>query len=198
MYTIENNIENTITINKSKFITKLYRIENINDINIILNKLKNEYKDATHICYSYIIDSHEKCDDNGEPNGTAGLPMLNVLKKKNLTNILAVVIRYFGGIKLGAGRLRGAYSNSIVESLKKTNIEELTYGYLIELEFTYDNLKLVDYILCDKTIISKQYNKNIIYNFYINEEQLSFVPELEKIATHVSIKDKKLISCKII
>lgn len=193
MYSIKENIQNTIDIKKSKFITKLYKVNNINEVNEILNKENLDYSDATHICYAYILENTEKCSDNGEPSGTAGLPILNILKKKNLVNVLAIVIRYFGGIKLGAGGLVRAYSGSVNDTLKLTNIIELTEGYLVELEFNYDQVKLVDYILNDKRVISKEYNDNIIYKFYLNKEQLNFIPELEKIAIHVSIKDKVLI-----
>ena len=79
------------------------------------------------------------------------------------------------------------------EALKKTNIVSLTYGYLVEMEFSYNNTKLVDYILIDKKIISKEYKDNIIYKFYLNENELFFVAELEKIAIHLSLKDKVLI-----
>jgi len=193
MYSIKNDLENIIIIKKSKFITKLYKINNINEINNILDQLKKEYKDSTHICYAYIINGCEKCSDDGEPSGTAGIPILNILKKNNLTNILAVVIRYFSGIKLGAGGLVRAYSNSVNETLKLTDIIELTEGYLIELEFSYDQVKLVDYMLNNKIIINKEYNDNIIYKFYLNKDELNFIPELEKVAIHVSIKDKVLI-----
>lgn len=193
MYSIKNNIENTIEIKKSKFITKLYRVNNINDINNILNNISDKYNDSTHICYGYILDNIEKCSDNGEPSGTAGLPILNVLKKKNLNNILAVVIRYFGGIKLGAGGLVRAYSNSTIEALKLTTEVELIEGYLIELEFNYDQIKLVDYILNDKDIIKKEYNDDVIYQFYLSKDELAFIPELEKVAIHMSIKDRVLV-----
>ena len=193
MYSIKKNTENSIIIKKSKFITKLYKINSIDDVSSILNKIKDEYKDSTHICYAYIINNQEKCFDDGEPSGTAGLSILNVIKRKNLTNILAIVIRYFGGTKLGTGGLTKAYSNSIIEALKLTNIIELTNGYLIELEFNYNQLKLVDYILNDKDIINKEYNDNIIYKFYLYENELNFIPELEKIAIHLTIKDKILI-----
>ena len=193
MYSIKENIENTYIIKKSKFITKLYEANNIDEINSILSNLKNEYKDSTHICYGYIVDNKEKCSDDGEPSGTAGIPILNILKKNNLTNILAVVIRYFGGIKLGAGGLTRAYSNSVNDTIKLSNIIELTEGYLVELEFAYDQVKLIDYILNDKNIISKEYNDNIIYKFYLSENELSFIPELEKVAIHLSIKEKVLI-----
>ena len=193
MNSIKENIENTIVIKKSKFITKLYKVNDIKEVDNILNNLKIEYKDSTHICFAYIINSKEKCSDDGEPSGTAGLPILNILKKNNLTNILVIVIRYFGGIKLGAGGLVRAYSNSVIETLKLTDIIELVEGYLVELEFNYDQVKLIDYILNNKSIINKEYNDNIVYKFYLNKDELDFIPELEKIAIHVSIKDKVLI-----
>ncbi len=193
MKSIKNNIENTTIINKSKFITKLYFINSTDEINTILNEISKEYKDATHICFAYILNGKEKCSDNGEPSGTAGIPILNVLKKNSLDNILAIVIRYFGGIKLGAGGLVRAYSNSITNALNLTEIISLTFGYLVELEFAYNQIKLVDYILNDKKIISKEYNSNIIYKFYLDENELNFIPELEKVAIHLSLKDKVLI-----
>lgn len=193
MNSIKNDVENTIIIKKSKFITKLYKTNTLDEVDNILKRIKEEYNDATHICYAYIIDSKERCFDDGEPSGTAGIPILNVLKKNNLTNIIAIVIRYFGGTKLGAGGLVRAYSNSVLEALKLSCIIELTHGYLIELEFSYDQIKLIDYILNKKKIISKEYNDNIIYKFYFNKEELEFIPELEKVAIHISIMDKVLI-----
>ncbi|MBP3635778.1 MAG: YigZ family protein [Bacilli bacterium] len=126
MYIIDKNVENEIIIKKSRFITKLIYIDDVNNVNDIINNLKKEYKKCTHICYAYIIDGKEKAVDDGEPSGTAGRPILNVLQKKKVTNILAVVIRYFGGIKLGAGGLVRSYTNSISEAFKLVNIKEKT------------------------------------------------------------------------
>lgn len=124
MYIINKTIENEIIIKKSRFITKLYYVDDVNKANEILNDLKKEYKKATHICYGYIINGKERAVDDGEPSGTAGRPILNVLQKKNVTNILAVVIRYFGGVKLGSGGLSRAYTNSISEAFKLTEVIE--------------------------------------------------------------------------
>ena len=110
--------ENEIIIKKSKFITKLYEIKDVNEINPIIDNLKKEYKKATHICYAYIINGQEKAVDDGEPSGTAGRPILNVLQKKKLNEIMVVVIRYFGGVKLGAGGLVRAYTKSTSEVIK--------------------------------------------------------------------------------
>lgn len=124
MYIINKNIENEIIIKKSKFITKLYYIDDISKVNDIILNLKKEYKKCTHIVYSYIIGTNVKAIDDGEPSGTAGKPILNVLQKKNVTNILCVVIRYFGGVKLGAGGLVRAYTNSASEAFKLTELVE--------------------------------------------------------------------------
>ena len=193
MYSIKNNVENTLIIKKSKFISKLYRINKVNEINNILNDIRKIHKNATHVCYGYIVNNAEKCSDDGEPSGTAGIPILNILKRNKLNNILAIVIRYFGGIKLGAGGLTRAYSNSIIEAIKLTDIIELTLGYLIELKFNYNNIKLVDYILINKNVIEKEYKNNIIYKFYLNKNELNIINELEKIAIHISIKDEILV-----
>ena len=112
-------IKNEIIIKKSRFITKLYKIDNVDKVKDILEDLKKEYKKATHICFAYSINGQEKAFDDNEPSHTAGMPILNVIHLKKLNNILIVVIRYFGGIKLGAGPLTRAYSKSASEIIKK-------------------------------------------------------------------------------
>ena len=191
MKIINKNIENEIIINKSRFITLLIKINNIDEIEKNLKEIKKTYKDATHYCYAYIINNHEKCSDNGEPSGTAGMPILNVLKQNDLTNILCVVIRYFGGIKLGAGGLIRAYSTSASEALNKTNIVNLIKGYKIVIEFNYDNIKQINYLLKDIQI-KKEYGNNITYTFNIKEDSLNKIEnELSKIS---KIKLKKEIT----
>lgn len=190
MKSIKKEITNEIIINKSRFITVLTNINDINNVKEKLENIKKEYKDATHYCYAYIINNHEKCSDNGEPSGTAGMPILNVLKQNNLTNILCVVIRYFGGIKLGAGGLIRAYSNSVSEALNKTTITNLVNGYNITIEFPYENIKQINYLL--KNIdIKKSYKTNIIYNFSIDENKLKEIEK--KLLNLCQIKTKKQI-----
>ena len=191
MKSIQKEITNEIIINKSKFITILTNINDIDKVKEKLENIKKTYKDATHYCFAYIINNHEKCSDNGEPSGTAGMPILNVLKQNNLTNILCVVIRYFGGIKLGAGGLIRAYSSSASEALNKANIVNLIKGYKIIIEFSYNNIKQIDYLL--KNIqIKKDYSNNITYTFNIKEEKLNKIEnELSKLS---KIKLKKQIT----
>lgn len=112
-------ITNEIEIKKSRFITYLYNIDNEKDVNNIVENIRKEHKKARHIVYVYKIGNTAKINDDGEPKGTAGMPIFNVLEKNNLNNVLIVVVRYFGGIKLGAGGLFRAYSNSASEIIKK-------------------------------------------------------------------------------
>ena len=136
MFRIQQEIENKIIIQKSEFITHLFRVESIEDVNNILENIRKKYYDATHNCYAYIIGDNQdiqKCSDDGEPQKTAGAPMMDVLKKKNMTNILAVVTRYFGGILLGAGGLVRAYSSSVSEALAKAKL--------------YTTIDVVDFII---------------------------------------------------
>ena len=116
MYSIKEKEVTLTEINKSKFYGIIIPINNIEEIPNILNNIKNEYKDATHYCYAYILDNIKRFNDDGEPGGTAGMPILNVLENNNLNHLLAVVVRYFGGIKLGAGGLVRAYTNSITNT----------------------------------------------------------------------------------
>jgi len=184
MKTIKNNISDELIIKNSKFITNIFKINNYDDIFVILNKINDEYNDATHNCYAYIFEGMKKCSDDNEPSGTAGIPILQVLEKKELSNILVIVTRYFGGIKLGASGLVRAYTNSVTNALNKTEIIELIKGKNIDIIFNYDVIKKIDYILRDITILDKEFNDSIKYNLNVNDNILN---ELN------TIKDIKII-----
>lgn len=172
MQSIQNPIENTIVIQKSKFICKLVPIQNSNEIKKELEQVKTEFAGATHYCYAYICGSEIHVTDDGEPNGTAGMPILNVLQKQNLNYILAIVIRYFGGIKLGAGGLVRAYSNATIEALKKATRTILISGKLITFSFPYSEEKQVEHLLSNAQIIDKKYQEQITYRIKISDEEL--------------------------
>ena len=112
-------IINEIEIKKSRFITYLYNLDNENEVENIIKNIRSEHKKARHVVYVYKINNTGKIYDDGEPKGTAGKPIFNVIEKNNLNNVLIVVVRYFGGIKLGARGLFRAYSNSASEIIKK-------------------------------------------------------------------------------
>lgn len=176
MYTIKDNLENTLIIKKSKFIAKVFYIENIEQEKNIILELKEKYSDATHICYSYICGNDIKFSDDNEPSNTAGMPIYNVLKNNNLNYVLLVVIRYFGGIKLGAGGLTRAYSQAASKVIKN-NICTLKEGFKIEIEFNYNNLKEIKYILKDLTIINEDYEENVKITFLVLEENINEIKE---------------------
>ena len=189
MNTIESNTNDTYIINKSKFITFLYKIDSIDDVNKYLEEIKKEYKDATHYCYSYILDNTKRFNDDVEPGGTAGMPILNVLENHNLNHILCIVVRYFGGIKLGAGGLVRAYTKSVVNALEKSNIKPINEGYKIEITFKYEDNKVIDILLKDEVILNKEYNDLVKYEIIVNKENTDIINKLEISCVRVSIKD---------
>lgn len=113
--------KNLIEIKKSKFYGYYYEVDNVEEVNNILKEIKKEHKKARHVCYGYKIDNLVKRTDDGEPSGTAGIPIFTIIEKKNLNHILIVVVRYFGGIKLGAGGLFRAYMQTSNELMGGNN-----------------------------------------------------------------------------
>lgn len=172
MNTIKETIENTLIIKNSRFITIIYNINDINDIDKYLKLVKDKYKDATHYCYAYILPNNIKCSDDGEPGGTAGKPILDVLTKHNLNFILAIVVRYFGGIKLGAGGLIRAYSKCISSCLNNTELTKLIPGKNIDIYFTYKDINDIDLLLTICHINNKNYQDMISYNVNIPNDLL--------------------------
>lgn len=143
---IKQPIQSELTIKKSKFITNLIPICNMEDAILHIKNISKIFFDATHNCYAYIADELgqlQRFSDDGEPSGTAGQPMLEILKKRNFSKILAIVTRYYGGIKLGANGLIGAYTNSIRDALDKAEIVSFIYSNLIEIETNYSIYKLI-------------------------------------------------------
>ena len=193
MRTISHDVGNEIIIKKSKFICHLYRVNDIENINNKIDYINNKYRDATHNCYAYICGNLKKMSDDKEPSGTAGMPMLNILEMNNLNNILVIVTRYFGGVKLGANGLVRAYADSVKEALNLVNIITLTKGYLVEIEFSYDKIKQIDYILKNNKIINKNFLTNITYKF---ESDMNIINELKpyilnyKIISTIMIENK--------
>ena len=175
MQTIKNNTQNEIIIKNSKFICYQYKVKDLDEIYNILINIKEEHKDATHHCYAYILDNIKKSSDDGEPGGTAGIPILKVLENNNLNYILTIVVRYFGGIKLGAGGLVRAYTKSVTSTLTEDNITELLQGYNIDIEFNYNQVKEIDYLLKNITINKKEFNTNIKYNIDIPTDFLETI-----------------------
>lgn len=137
MFTIVKDVRHEIVIEKSRFICTLKKVQDETEAQEFIKAMKKEFWDATHNCSAYLIDDLlQRSSDDGEPSGTAGLPMLEVLRKNKLTNTAAVVTRYFGGIKLGAGGLVRAYTNSVAEAVKASGIAQKVL--MSNFSFVYD------------------------------------------------------------
>ena len=168
MYTILENSTYKLVEKKSKFIANLIYIESKEEAENVIKEYKKKYYDARHNCYAYRVlnqdEIYEKSSDDGEPSGTAGAPMLNLLQKNDLCNVIIIVTRYFGGILLGTGGLVRAYSGATtgaIDNCKKARIQKGT-GYQIEVD--YSNYQALQYY-CNKNKINiknSEYNENII------------------------------------
>lgn len=167
MYQILERYQNEIVINKSRFIGIMIPISSDNEVKNILKELNKEFPKATHYCYAYRVNGKEKSSDDGEPAGTAGRPMLEFLINNELENILVVSIRYFGGIKLGAGGLlrayvdscRSVYSVSKIYKVEKHNIYQITVDYKY-----YDSIR--NYLMHENgTIQETEYLEEIKINY---------------------------------
>ncbi len=147
--TIKENVQTEIIVKKSRFICNLIKVETQKEAEDIIKQIKKKYYDARHNCVAYrIIEDEkivEKASDDGEPSGTAGGPMLNILKKNDICNIIVIVTRYFGGILLGTGGLVRAYSEAIMEAINISEKIEKCIGYEAEVEIDYNNLEIFKY-----------------------------------------------------
>jgi len=190
MNVIKDNSEYEEIVKKSKFISFLYFVKSIDEVNNYLNELKAKYKDASHICYAYIVDNNVKYNDDKEPSKTAGFPILNVLKNNDLNYVLAVVVRYFGGIKLGSGNLLRTYLNVTNENLKKTGIKEYKLKKEYIITCNYDNVNYVNNVLKDEDIINKTFNNLITYEVLIDNENIIKIKDLLN-NKNIEIKEKK-------
>lgn len=170
-----------VTIKNSKFIGVIIPIESINDVKNNLNKIKEEYKNATHYCYAFKLINDKGFSDDREPNKTAGIPILNVIEGNDLVNVLVVVIRYFGGIKLGPGGLIRAYSNTTKEVINKSNKVDLINGFYASITFPYSLEKEINYILRNSIIKDKIYKENCTYIIEVTKDILDNLKPLVNI-----------------
>ena len=172
--TIKENVYSEIVEKKSKFIANVFYIESKEEAERIIKEINKKYFDARHNCYAYRITEDinvlEKSSDDGEPSGTAGAPMLDILSKNNLSNILVIVTRYFGGILLGTGGLVRAYSSA----LEKAEIVEKDIYDLYEIELSYEDLKQFKFFAVKNNIIikSEEYLDVIKIKIAIKDESI--------------------------
>lgn len=165
--TISENSEAEIIEKKSKFIANLFEIQTIEEAESMIKQIRRQYHDAKHHCYAYRVIQEKqivkKSSDDGEPSGTAGAPMLAILEKLELTNVLVVVTRYFGGVLLGTGGLVKAYSEAVQQAIEKVSKQWMERGYLVEVIISYSDLEKFKYFCKQNgiTLQKEEYLDNI-------------------------------------
>ena len=165
MKLIQGNYINTIVISKSEFITRLYRVNSVNEVNELLADVRKKHYDASHNCYAYILGLNKeikKSSDDGEPAKTAGAPMLDALEKNDVTNILAITTRYFGGILLGASGLVRAYSKSVSEALQLADFYEIKKEVIFTLNTSYSGYNTLIKALPYAKIDNVSFNTDVV------------------------------------
>lgn len=168
MYRVKEESNHTIIIDKSKFICYVNRVFSEKEAKEYLMQIKKLHPNATHHCYAFLIGEHDeiqRSNDNGEPSGTAGVPILECLRKNDMNDTIAIVVRYFGGIKLGAGGLIRAYSKSTSEALKHAVITQKCDTFRFQITFDYSFIGQLDYYNSQNNIIvlDKQYEEKVTY-----------------------------------
>lgn len=193
-YTINENQEAEIVEKKSRFIAHLFYVETIEEAEKNIKEIKKKYHDARHNTFAYAIETGDrgiaiKFNDDGEPSGTAGSPMLKVLLEKNLTNVLVVVTRYFGGTLLGTGGLVRAYTNVTLKALENTQIVKKTYGYEVKIQINYEDLEKIRFYLKTNQIkiLNVKFLKNIEIILEISKKNMEkIVSENDKRKLNIS------------
>lgn len=180
MFKVASKVEEMIEIKKSKFIATLLPVTSVEDAKNALNEIKHQYFDAKHHCYAYIVGEKGediKFSDDGEPAQTAGVVIFNALQKNNLTNVLCVVTRYFGGILLGAGGLTRAYADATSKAINSSTIEEIkkyqNLSMIIDYTFATPILKLLD---IHKKLDAK-YEEKVTLTYEIEESLILGIKE---------------------
>ena len=176
-FTIKEETSAEISEKKSKFIANIIPVENKKEAEETIQKAKKKYYDARHNCSAYrIIEENtiiEKSSDDGEPSGTAGAPMLSILQKNNLYNVVVIVTRYFGGILLGTGGLVRAYSEVTTKAIDSVELIKKVIGVQFEITIDYSEYEKFKYY-CQKHKINIEnvgYKENIVCNITVEESK---------------------------
>lgn len=175
---IKENASAELVEKKSKFIANVFYVESRAEAENMIKEINKKYHDARHNCYAYrVVTSDgviEKASDDGEPSGTAGAPMLTILSKNNLANVLVIVTRYFGGILLGTGGLVKAYSESCSLGIEKAGIVEKYIAKVYKVELNYSDVDKFKYFAKNNDIIilNEEYLENVILEIGLKEKDI--------------------------
>lgn len=198
----EEKLEAEIVEKKSKFIGTIFYITSEEQAQEIIKKVKKQYYDARHNCFAYRVMTEsgvvERFSDDGEPSGTAGGPMLNILARNNLCNVLVVVTRYFGGILLGTGGLVRAYSDATTKVIEGATLANETMGLEVEVIIDYNGLEMLKYYCKNNNIniVDTVYEDNIKCYIEVTKEELDDLLDTNKnncnILSYSIIKEKNI------
>lgn len=201
-FSVKGYGECEINISKSRFITYVNRTETEEEALAFIDNIKKLHPSATHNCSAYMIGEHnqiQKANDDGEPSGTAGVPMLEVLKKQHLQDTVVVVTRYFGGIKLGGGGLIRAYSKATTEGLQEAGIVERKLHAIMSIHIDYTWLgKLENEIRSSHyTLDNIQYLENVEITVFVLKNEINlfttWITELTNGQAHISLKREQFV-----
>ena len=182
-----HSIENVIS--KSRFIAYIKPVLTENEAKAFIDEIKTKHKDATHNCSAYTVGPEmniQKANDDGEPSGTAGIPMLEILKKLEIHNVCVVVTRYFGGIKLGAGGLIRAYSGAVRDVIYDIGRVELREAIPVTVTLDYDQTGKFEYELASTTFLLREqfYTDKVSYQIdVVKNEYDTFIDFLNRITS---------------
>lgn len=195
-FTVKNQGTAEFEEKKSTFIGNIKRVYNEDEAKAFINEIKGQHKEARHNVYAYMIGENkgiQRYSDDGEPQGTGGIPVLEVLKKNDVTDVVVVVTRYFGGILLGTGGLARAYSKGAADALKEANIVEKVLGFSMNITIDYDKLGKMQYI-CESNnwfIENTDYEDKVTIHIYCK----STLKEMMEKAFIEATSGKAIISC---
>jgi len=178
--TVYEGGEGEIVEKKSRFIATVRPVQTEEEALAFIEEMKKKYWDARHNCYVYSVGKNReytRCSDDGEPSGTAGRPMLDVILGEDIYNVAAVVTRYFGGILLGTGGLVRAYSRSLQEGLAASTVIEKTYGISMEVVTDYTGIGKIQYIAGEQKlpILDSEYTDRVVLHLLVPADQIAFV-----------------------
>lgn len=201
--TIDGDVSSKVIEKKSKFIGNLIYVTSKEEAEDRIKEIKKKYFDARHNCIAYRVMEEgtvvEKASDDGEPSGTAGAPMLNILQKNNLCNVLIVVTRYFGGILLGTGGLVRCYSQACLDAIECAKKIEMCEGIEFVVKINYDEFESFKYY-CEKNSIyikNVGYDEKIVCNIEMKKENKEkFIEDIEK--RNIKVLENKVVCSKYI
>lgn len=187
MNTVKEEVQSILEIKKSKFITILKPISTEEEAKKVLADIKIEHPNAKHYTYAYLIDGVKKMSDDKEPSGTAGIPILTVLEHHHMNHVICIVVRYFGGILLGAPGLVRAYAGSVKTALKSASIIPFIRYNKVDITFPYERVKTIDFLLKDVQIEEKYFDTEVRYVISLPEDD-PMIEELKQVSDTLTIK----------